>query len=118
MQPSYRLIKIVRHWKTNQPPDRFFAKTLKPFLPLVSVAALPAQAQSSQRRPKLVVLLVVDQFSYNYLPRYLDKFTAGGIKLPWIGERILSIANFKTPVLRLLGDFLLSYQAHIPGQPA
>ncbi len=42
---------------------------------------LPVQAQSSPSRPKLVVLLIADQFSYNYIPRYLDKFTSGGIKL-------------------------------------
>ncbi|MBS1952808.1 MAG: alkaline phosphatase family protein [Cyanobacteria bacterium SZAS-4] len=41
----------------------------------------PVQAQSSPSRPKLVVLLIADQFSYNYIPRYLDKFTSGGIKL-------------------------------------
>ncbi len=41
---------------------------------------IPTQAQSSSR-PKLVVLLVADQFSYNYLSRYSDKFTSGGIKL-------------------------------------
>lgn len=46
-----------------------------------SLQVLPVQAQSSPSRPKLVVLLIADQFSYNYIPRYLDKFTSGGIKL-------------------------------------
>ncbi len=42
---------------------------------------LRAIAQSTPSRPKLVVLLIADQFSSNYIPRYLDKFTSGGIKL-------------------------------------
>ncbi|HEY9731115.1 MAG TPA: alkaline phosphatase family protein [Drouetiella sp.] len=48
---------------------------------LTAAQTSPVQAQSSPTRPKLVLLLVADQFSYNYIPRYLDKFTSGGIKL-------------------------------------
>jgi hypothetical protein len=48
---------------------------------LLAAQTAPVQAQSSPTRPKLVLLLVADQFSYNYIPRYLDKFTSGGIKL-------------------------------------
>src|SRR5699024_8673792 len=44
-----------------------------------------AQNPSSQKaafkdRPKLVVGIVVDQMRYDYLPRYWDKFEAGGFK--------------------------------------
>jgi predicted AlkP superfamily pyrophosphatase or phosphodiesterase len=70
--------------RTRQTSRRIFALLLWAIAVLGQILpgqALPAQAQSSPQRPKLVVLLVADQFSYNYLPRYLDKFTAGGIKL-------------------------------------
>jgi len=48
---------------------------------LILPACAPVYAQSTPTRPKLVVLLVADQFSYNYIPRYLDKLTSGGIRL-------------------------------------
>lgn len=41
----------------------------------------PGFAQASQSsRPRLVVLLVADQFSFDYLWRYKDKFGAGGFR--------------------------------------
>lgn len=42
--------------------------------------SLPAMAQANGRT-RLVLLLVGDQFSYNYLARYQDKFTSGGFRL-------------------------------------
>lgn len=42
---------------------------------------LPVSAQSQAARPKLVVLIVADQFSYSYLSRYQDRFAAGGFRL-------------------------------------
>lgn len=41
----------------------------------------PALAQASQSaRPKLVLLVVADHFSYNYLSRYQDKLSSGGLR--------------------------------------
>ncbi len=41
----------------------------------------PALAQASQSaRPKLVLLIVADHFSYNYLSRYQDKLSSGGLR--------------------------------------
>ncbi len=41
----------------------------------------PALAQASQSaRPKLVLLIVADHFSYNYLSRYQDKLVSGGLR--------------------------------------
>lgn len=49
---------------------------------LVGVMNLPGSAQVSlSAQPKLVVLLMVDQFNYNYLARYQDKFANGGFRL-------------------------------------
>lgn len=40
-----------------------------------------ARAQlSSQAQPKLVLLLVIDQFSFDYLSRFQDRFGAGGFR--------------------------------------
>jgi predicted AlkP superfamily pyrophosphatase or phosphodiesterase len=41
--------------------------------------SLPAGAQSAAR-PKLVVVLMADQFSYDFLARYQDKLGGGGFK--------------------------------------
>src|SRR5699024_12657128 len=38
------------------------------------------QKAAFKDRPKLVVGIVVDQMRYDYLPRYWDKFEAGGYK--------------------------------------
>ena len=40
----------------------------------------PAASSRSQTRPKLLLLIVVDQFRYDYLERFNDLFIAGGIK--------------------------------------
>ncbi len=41
----------------------------------------PASAQASQAsRPRLVVVLIADQFSYDYLYRYQDRLGAGGLR--------------------------------------
>ncbi|MBX9879212.1 MAG: alkaline phosphatase family protein [Candidatus Obscuribacterales bacterium] len=48
---------------------------------LSSFGANQAQAQSDDnRKPKLVVMIVADQLSYDYLARYRDKFGAGGLR--------------------------------------
>lgn len=41
----------------------------------------PAFAQANQSsKPKLVLLIVADHFSYNYLSRYQDKLSSGGLR--------------------------------------
>ena len=47
---------------------------------MLVVESHPAIAQGFVR-PKLVLLLVIDQFSYDYLSRYQDKFSSGGIRM-------------------------------------
>ncbi len=48
------------------------------FVPLLNQ---PAQAQLAlSGQPKLVLLIVVDQFCYDYLSRFQDRFGAGGFK--------------------------------------
>lgn len=56
---------------------------------LVSALALPATAAPSQ--PKLVVLLVVDQFSYDYLNRFQDRLGQGGFR--FLTDHGASFAN-------------------------
>lgn len=61
---------------------------LRAFLTLLVLICLginsicpPALAQASQSaRPKLVLLIVADHFSYNYLSRYQDKLSSGGLR--------------------------------------
>lgn len=50
-------------------------------LVVLTVFSGSAKAQSSlPGQPKLVVLLVIDQFCYDYLSRYHEHFSAGGFK--------------------------------------
>ncbi len=44
-----------------------------------SYACIPASAQSDEK-PRLVLLMVVDQMAYDYISRYRDKFAAGGFR--------------------------------------
>src|SRR6266850_322437 len=75
------------HTPARRPLDVSLALVLVFFLLNFSVA--PAQRtspqpswQASQRanRPRLVLLIVVDQFRYDYLERFGDLFVANGIK--------------------------------------
>jgi predicted AlkP superfamily pyrophosphatase or phosphodiesterase len=50
-------------------------RALPPTLP----PAAPSQAATQEKRPRLVLLIVVDQFRYDYLERFGDLFAAGGI---------------------------------------
>lgn len=48
---------------------------------LVQTSTLPLLAQADQSaKPKLVLLIVADQFSYNYLSRYGDKMSSSGLR--------------------------------------
>ncbi|HMD54455.1 MAG TPA: alkaline phosphatase family protein, partial [Phycisphaerae bacterium] len=48
----------------------------------MNYAGNTARAQSDQSaRPRFVLLLIADQFSYDYLSRFKDRFSAGGLRL-------------------------------------
>jgi predicted AlkP superfamily pyrophosphatase or phosphodiesterase len=53
-----------------------------------------AQATQTQR-PKLVVLIVVDQFPFDYLSRYRDKFGEGGLRFLMDNGATFNSCNFK-----------------------
>src|SRR6185369_13455068 len=61
-------------------------RRMRPRIPLACLLILillvgsVAQAQRTQQRPKLVLLIVVDQFRYDYLERFGDLFVANGLK--------------------------------------
>jgi len=65
----------------RQRPLRILTSLVLATLMLSTRCLLPARAQASQSsRPKLVLLLVADQFSYDYLNRYQDRLGAGGLR--------------------------------------
>ena len=43
--------------------------------------AIAGNATGYPRRPKLVLILVIDQFRYDYLVRFRQRFVAGGFNL-------------------------------------
>ncbi|HTS38392.1 MAG TPA: alkaline phosphatase family protein [Candidatus Solibacter sp.] len=45
------------------------------------VSSIPAAASAYNGHPKLVVVIVIDQFRGDYLERYRDQFTEGGFRL-------------------------------------
>ena len=49
-------------------------------IPYLSLPAARAQRITAQRRPRLVLLIVVDQFRYDYLERFGDLFGPNGFK--------------------------------------
>lgn len=54
--------------------------------------AVPVMAQADQSaRPTLVIMMVADQFSYNFLTRYEDKLTSGGLR--YLVERGAEFSN-------------------------
>ncbi len=58
---------------------------------------MPSQAQSTESgKPSLVVLVVADQFPYNFLARYKDKFQAGGLRLLMDQGANYPSCNFKS----------------------
>lgn len=58
---------------------------------------MPSQAQSTESgKPSLVVLVVADQFPYNFLARYRDKFQAGGLRLLMDQGAHYPSCNYKT----------------------
>ena len=69
-----------RHWSCAANIVAKFALMLIVMLFFAVGSLCPAQAQQGSHA-KLVVLLVADQFSYNYLARYFDKFSSNGFRL-------------------------------------
>lgn len=59
------------------------ARILGVFLPLLLVLAVPypGVASAYNARPKLIVVIVIDQFRGDYLERYRDQFGEGGFRL-------------------------------------
>jgi predicted AlkP superfamily pyrophosphatase or phosphodiesterase len=47
----------------------------------IILATIPASASAYNARPKLVVVIVIDQFRGDYLERYRDQFPEGGFRL-------------------------------------
>ncbi len=52
-----------------------------PSLFLAAVLAVASPLRASAEEPKLVVAILVDQFRYDYLERFRDQFTDGGLRL-------------------------------------
>ncbi len=78
---------------------RFFAACLA--LLLVAAPALPARAQAYSARPKLVVLIVIDQFRSDYLQRYRSELSSHGFRLlldhgAWFPDCYYNYANTMT----------------------
>jgi predicted AlkP superfamily pyrophosphatase or phosphodiesterase len=83
-------------------PRRFFLSVLS----LVTVAAaclqpIAARAQAFVGKPKLIVIVVIDQFRGDYLNRDLEKFKGRGFKLftsegAWFTDCYYDYANTKT----------------------
>jgi predicted AlkP superfamily pyrophosphatase or phosphodiesterase len=47
----------------------------------LTLSAIPAAASAYNARPKLVVVIIIDQFRADYLERYRDQFSDGGFRL-------------------------------------
>jgi predicted AlkP superfamily pyrophosphatase or phosphodiesterase len=67
----------------------------------ITVAAPPAQAQAYEAHPKLVVIVVIDQFRADMLERYRSEFQGRGFKLflnegAWFPDCYYDYANTKT----------------------
>jgi predicted AlkP superfamily pyrophosphatase or phosphodiesterase len=48
---------------------------------LIFLILLPAFGTAYQNRPKLIVVIIIDQFRGDYLSRYYDRFGSGGFRL-------------------------------------
>ncbi len=102
--------------KAARPTLLVAAVLLAQMLPLAqSVPALqplPAQAQAQTARPKLVLLLVADQLSYNSLMRFQDKLSGGGIR--YLSESGANYTNcrFQATTQGACGDATIATGAH------
>src|SRR5690242_787712 len=92
-------------------------KSIATFLLVLSIlfSSLPTQGQNkvltskstSNTKPRLVLLIVVDQFRYDYLERFDDLFGAGGFKRLTTNGAFFTNANY---------DYVPTYTA--PGHAA
>jgi len=82
--------------------DAGMRKLFAAVLLLILCVPVPARAQAYNAKPKLVVILVIDQFRGDYLDRYRDSFTtANGFNLflkkgAYFGSCYFDYANTKT----------------------
>jgi arylsulfatase A-like enzyme len=86
-----------------QPPPRILRALLAFFAALLFALFLPAPApaQAYVGRPKLIVIVVIDQFRGDYLNRDRDKFKGRGFRLfteegAWFTDCYFDYANTKT----------------------
>jgi len=74
---DYYLIKNLFFMKLN---FVFITRILIVFLLMCTNINLFSQKETSLKKPKLIVGIVVDQMRYDYVFRYWDKFSSGGFK--------------------------------------
>src|SRR5580658_8488764 len=65
------------------PGSRFFCCFLASLILISSLVVFPSAGNASayNARPKLIVVIVIDQFRGDYLERYRDQFGNGGFRL-------------------------------------
>lgn len=94
---------------------RAFKATALLLLLLLSLTANPAVlAQSSlYTQPKLVLLLVIDQFSFDYLSRFQERFGAGGFRFLMENGAYFSKCHYKqATTLTACGHSIISTGAY------
>ncbi|PYV52838.1 MAG: phosphodiesterase [Acidobacteria bacterium] len=60
---------------------KFYLHPARAFLLLHLLASVLAQASVYNARPKLIVIIIIDQFRGDYLERYSDQFGTGGFRM-------------------------------------
>ena len=91
---------MIRYMKSKPRSIRLYLSALAIFL-LALLAPSPAPAQAFTGHPKLVVIVVIDQFRGDYLNRDRDQFKGRGFKLfmdqgAWFTNCYYDYANTKT----------------------
>ncbi|HVF55306.1 MAG TPA: alkaline phosphatase family protein [Pyrinomonadaceae bacterium] len=81
------LLPFVGAWARQQPAPRRGSRGPAATSAPSDAATMPAQnrravtpAEQQRARPRLVLLIAVDQFRYDYLERFGDLFVAGGLR--------------------------------------
>jgi hypothetical protein len=96
---KHRLIIIA-----DMPANRKLRSRILPFLLLALIVPLlnvPASAQVYAGKPKLIVIVIIDQFRGDYLNRFHDQFKGRGFRLftdegAWFTNCYYDYANTKT----------------------
>ena len=60
---------------------KFCLHPARVFLVVCLLASMLAQASVYNARPKLIVIIIIDQFRGDYMERYSDQFGAGGFRM-------------------------------------